>query len=190
MKNIFILTILTLSLCPSLRAQALSRDTAFVVNYPFHLGTNNVYGIIEEPDGSFLLHGYLTTFGGPYPINTVKFYSNGNVNHSFEIYPYATDATFYGKRINGGYFISNALDRIRKVDLNTGIITDSTLWYNQTPNNPAMCGITLSTAHLLASGDSNFFGGYCCTQACPYWLFKITPEGFLDSTFTNDVMIV
>lgn len=187
MKSLSLIIILLICLCLEIKAQALSRDINFNANYPFHLQTNNIYGIIEEPDGSFLLHGYLTTLGGPYPINTVKFYSNGNVNHNFEIYPYATNDTYYAKRISSGYFIFNNLDRIRKVDLNTGVITDSTLWYNQTPNNPAMCGITLSSAHLLASGDSNFFGGYCCTQVCPYWLYKITPEGFLDSTFTNDV---
>jgi hypothetical protein len=186
-NKIIILTLIILSLCPALRAQALTRDTSFVVNYPYHLGANFVRGIIEEPDDSFLLYGNITNLGGSYPVEIVKFYSNGNVDFNFQPFPQIGDPVDYVKRTDYGYFINGINQRTRKLDFNTGLLVDSTYYYVQNNSNPAYCGIRESGQNsILLKGDSVFWGGYCCTKICPYWFFKVTPQGWLDTTFTKD----
>jgi hypothetical protein len=189
MKNIFILALLILSLCPSLRAQALTRDTSFVVNYPYHLGANIIRGIIEEPDGSFLLYGNITNLSFTHPYEIVKFYSNGNVDFNFQPFPQIGGPVDYVKRTNYGYFMNGIDQKARKLDFHTGLNVDSAYYYIQNNNNPAYCGIKESggRASYLETGDSILWGGYCCTKLCPYyWFFKVTPQGWLDTTFTKD----
>ncbi len=184
-------------------AQPFTRDTTFSVNYPFHRETNSILGMLEEPDGSFLLYGRINDIGHMLPQrHAVKFFANGELDQSFVVEPVLFEPVKSAYKMTSSspyhYLFTESPGGIRKTDA-SGNEVNLSYYYNQGDTaNPAGANIILLNPAIAPGAAGELWAG-CQGSGQPciwpsmnnvqrrYYLFRLNPQNWYDTTFTRDV---